>query len=227
MNENNNINNNLNNDNKSKTTWKDVLLYVIMIIIIIIIILLMCKYCQLTKANKQHVIKPTTSAQTTTINTTTELITETTTTIPTSEAVTEATTRLTTKKTNYDVPNTTVNRQTTSKVTQGTIQRPTTNRPTTNRPTTTTIKKDVYTYKYQIQTSETKSFYILKNGVRMNAYILVFDNNNNPITFSNNGVGSGLTMVNSNIDLGKCPTIKFRVCDPQGLNCGETFTASC
>ena len=61
----------------------------------------------------------------------------------------------------------------------------------------------------------------------MNAYILVFDNNNNPITFSNNGVGSGLTMVNSNIDLGKCPTIKFRVCDPQGLNCGATFTASC
>lgn len=218
MKENNNINNNLNNDNKSKTTWKDVLLYVIMIIIIIIIILLMCKYCQLTKANKQHVIKPTTSAQTTT----TELITETTTTIPTSEAVTETTTRLTTKKTNYDVPNTTVNRPTTSKVTQGTTQRP-----TTNHPTTTTIKKDVYTYKYQIQTSETKSFYILKNGVRMNAYILVFDNNNNPITFSNNGVGSGLTMVNSNIDLGKCPTIKFRVCDPQGLNCGETFTASC
>ncbi len=214
MNENNNINNNLNNNNKSKTTWKDVLLYVI--------ILLMCKYCQLTKANKQHVIKPTTSAQTTTMTTTTELITETTTTIPTSEAVTETTTRLTTKKTNYDVPNTTVNRPTTSKVTQGTTQRP-----TTNQPTTTTIKKDVYTYKYQIQTSETKSFYILKNGVRMNAYILVFDNNNNPITFSNNGVGSGLTMVNSNIDLGKCPTIKFRVCDPQGLNCGETFTASC
>lgn len=222
MNENNNINNNLNNDNKSKTTWKDVLLYVIMIIIIIIIILLMCKYCQLTKANKQHVIKPTTFAQTTTMTTTTELITETTTTIPTSEAVTETTTRLTTKKTNYDVPNTTINRPTTSKVTQGTTQRP-----TTNQPTTTTIKKDVYTYKYQIQTSETKSFYILKNGVRMNAYILVFDNNNNPITFSNNGVGSGLTMVNSNIDLGKCPTIKFRVCDPQGLNCGETFTASC
>ena len=156
------------------------------------------------------------------MTTTTELITETTTTIPTSEAVTETTTRLTTKKTNYDVPNTTINRPTTSKVTQGTTQRP-----TTNQPTTTTIKKDVYTYKYQIQTSETKSFYILKNGVRMNEYILVFDNNNNPITFSNNGVGSGLTMVNSNIDLGKCPTIKFRVCDPQGLNCGETFTASC
>lgn len=222
MNENNNLNNNVNNNSQPKTTWKDVLLYVIMVVIIVIIILLMCKYCQLTKANNQHVIKPTTTAQTTTETTTIELITETTTTIPTSEAVTETTTRLTTKKTNYDVPNTPVTNTTTTRATQGTTQRP-----TTTTTTTTTIKKDVYTYKYQIQTSETKSFYILKNGVRMNAYILVFDNNNNPITFSNNGVGSGLTMVNSNIDLGKCPTIRFRVCNPQGLECGEIFTASC
>lgn len=222
MNENNNQNsNNNNNVNKEKTSWKDIILYIIMIIIIIIIVLLLCKYCQLTKANKQHVIKVTTTTQAISETTTTELITETTTAIPTSEVVTETTTRITTKRANYNVPSTTNN--TTTRITQAPTA-PTTIKPTT---TTTTIKKDVYTYKYKIETSETKSFYILKNGVRMNEYILVLDGNNNPVTFSNNGVGSGLTMVNSNIDLGKCPTIKFRVCNPQGLNCGTTYTAGC
>lgn len=213
----------MNESNEKKINWKDIVLYAIMIIIIIIIVLLLCKYCELTKANNKHVIKPTTSAQTTTSTTTTEAITETTTAIPTSEAVTVSTTKVTTKKNNYVVPTEPI-KTTTTQATQTTQRTTSTTHATT---TTTTQKVDVYKYVYKVETSETKSFYILKNGTRMNEYIMVVDNNGTPVTFSNNGIGSGLTMVNSNIDLSTCPKIKFRICNPQGLKCGETFTAGC
>lgn len=213
-------------DNK-KYFIKDFFMYMIMLTIIVLIIFLLCKHCELTKAKDNHVIKPATTTQTTT--TTTALITETTTVPETTEVVTVPVATTKTQKPVYEIPTTgsrtTASQRTTTSQTTRTTTSTTTSR--TTQTTTTTRKVDTYIYKFKVETSETKSFYILKNGVRMNEYLLVIDNNGNPISFSNNGVGSGLTMVNSNIDLSKCPIIKFKICNPQGLNCGTTLQASC